>query len=224
VSYRYELKFVLNETSLSGAIKWMRLYTTAKKAYDERRVNSLYFDDLSFSGVRDNLAGISQRNKKRLRWYGNNKTSNPIFEVKTRNGRLGSKLSYPISSLEGVLFSEKVKDIALKCRNEITYKYNIVLDHYLSPVLLVKYDREYFETFDGIRITIDKQIKFSDVHLNHNLCEVGFIPYSHSIMEIKFEPYMKDIVSKMIRPLHITPKRHSKYLVGLSKLGYSVYI
>jgi hypothetical protein len=47
----------------------MRLYTTSKKAYDERRVNSLYFDDLSFPAVRDNLAGISQRNKKRLRLY-----------------------------------------------------------------------------------------------------------------------------------------------------------
>ena len=35
---------------------------------------------------------------------------------------------------------------------------------------------------------------------------------------------MKESVAELIRPLHMTPKRHSKYLVGLAKLGYVVYI
>jgi len=43
-------------------------------------------------------------------------------------------------------------------------------------------------------------------------------------MEIKFKPSMKETVAELIRPLHITPKRHSKYLIGLAVLGYAVYI
>jgi hypothetical protein len=35
---------------------------------------------------------------------------------------------------------------------------------------------------------------------------------------------MKELVSELIRPLHIAPKRHSKYLIGLAMLGYVVYI
>ena len=43
-------------------------------------------------------------------------------------------------------------------------------------------------------------------------------------MEIKFEPSMKDKVAKLIKPLNISPKRHSNNLVGLAILGYTVYI
>ena len=43
-------------------------------------------------------------------------------------------------------------------------------------------------------------------------------------MEIKFAPEMKNQVAKLIKPLNISPKRHSKYLIGLAKLGYAVYI
>ena len=43
-------------------------------------------------------------------------------------------------------------------------------------------------------------------------------------MDIKFNPDMKDTVSELIKPLHITPKRHSKYLTGLAMLGYVVYL
>ena len=43
-------------------------------------------------------------------------------------------------------------------------------------------------------------------------------------MEIKFEPHLKTRIAELIRPLHITPKRHSKYLAGLAMLGKAVYI
>ena len=48
--------------------------------------------------------------------------------------------------------------------------------------------------------------------------------YPFNVMEIKFKPSMKEAVTELIRPLHMTPKRHSKYLVGLAKLGYATYI
>ena len=65
--YRYEIKFVLDNSRLSDAMQWLYNETTAIKTYDNRKVNSIYFDDVGFSSVRDNLAGISQRNKLRLR-------------------------------------------------------------------------------------------------------------------------------------------------------------
>ena len=43
-------------------------------------------------------------------------------------------------------------------------------------------------------------------------------------MEIKFSPTLKDNVAAIIKDLHLTPKRHSKYLVGMAALGFSVYI
>jgi len=221
--YRYEIKFVLDNSRLSDAMQWLYNETTAIKTYDNRKVNSIYFDDVGFSSVRDNLAGISQRNKLRLRWYGEQKHTLPIFEVKTKNGRLGCKTTYPIQSIENSLMKLNIDKITSKCISDLEEQ-NIVFDEHLVPTLQVNYEREYYETHEGIRITIDQNIQFSDTQLHTTLDENNSFPYPFKVMEIKFKPSMKNTVAKLIQPLHITPKRHSKYLVGLAMLGYVTYI
>ncbi len=221
--YRYEIKFVLDNAKLSDAMQWLYNKTTATERYDKRIVNSIYFDDVGFSSVRDNLAGIAQRNKLRLRWYGSQKNSLPMFEVKTKNGRLGYKTSYPIKSIENNLQDLNIDEITSKCLKDLL-RHNIVFDEHLSPTLQVNYEREYYETHDGIRITIDQDIQFSDAQLHATLNESTLFSYPFKVMEIKFKPDMKELVSELIRPLHISPKRHSKYLIGMAMLGYVVYI
>ena len=101
---------------------------------------------------------------------------------------------------------------------------DIFFEEHLVPTLQVSYEREYYETHNGIRITIDQDIQFSDTQLHTILNENNSFSYPFQVMEIKFEPSMKDKVAKLIKPLHITPKRHSKYLVGRAVLGYAVDI
>jgi len=221
--YRYEIKFVLDNSRLSDAMQWLYNNTTANKTYDNRKVNSIYFDNVDFSSVRDNLAGISQRRKLRLRWYGHQENSLPFFEVKTKNGRLGYKTSYPIKSIGNNLLELNIDKIASKCIKDLA-EHDIVFDEHLVPTLQVNYEREYYETHNGIRITIDQDIQFSDTQLHTTLDENNSFPYPFKVMEIKFKLDMKEAVSELIRPLHITPKRHSKYLIGLAMLGYVVYI
>jgi len=221
--YRYEIKFVLDNARLSDAMQWLYNKTTANKTYNNRRVNSIYFDDVGFSSVRDNLAGISQRNKLRLRWYGGQENSIPVFEVKTKNGRLGCKTSYAIKSIENNLLKLNIDKITSSCIKDLLV-HNIVFDEYLVPTLQVNYEREYYETYDGIRITIDQDIQFSDTQLHTTLNENTAFSYPFKVMEIKFEPSMKETVAELISPLHITPKRHSKYLVGLAILGHVIYV
>ncbi len=223
LDYRYEIKFVLDNARLSDAMQWLYNSTTANKIYNNRRVNSIYFDDVGFSSVRDNLSGISERNKLRLRWYGRQENSLPFFEVKTKNGRLGYKTSYPIKSIENNLMKLSIDKITSKCIKDLA-THNIVFDEHLVSTLQVNYEREYYETHNGFSITIDHDIQFSDTQLHTTLNENNAFSYPFKVMEIKFEPNMKEAVSELIRPLHITPKRHSKYLIGLAMLGYAVYI
>ena len=221
--YRYEIKFVLDNAKLSHCMKWLLYQTSAIRAFDNRIVNSIYFDDLSYSSVRDNLAGISDRNKFRLRWYGNGDDEGPLFEIKSRNGRLGAKTIYHIKSLKKNILSENFDYITGECFKELE-RQNIIFDKYLAPTLQVKYEREYFETFNGIRITIDQEICFSDIQLYSKINENNKYTYPLKVMEIKFDPRIKDAVTDLIRPLNLTPRRHSKYLIGLSMLGYTKYI
>ena len=221
--FRYEIKFVLDNAKLSEAMHWLYNNTSANKKYNNRMVNSIYFDDVNFSSVQDNLGGISQRNKMRLRWYDENENSHPIFEVKAKNNRLGYKTSYQIKSIEKNLLQLNFDMITTKCLKDLEAQ-NIVFDKHIVPTLHVNYEREYYETHNGIRITIDQNIQFSDTQLYTTLDENSLFSYPFKVMEIKFKQNMKDTVSELIRPLHITPKRHSKYLIGLAMLGLAVYI
>jgi len=96
---RYELKFVLDNSSTSDVYHWLNYCTSIKNKYPGRLVNSLYFDDVYFQSVKDNLAGISNRKKTRLRWYQADKNSInsiPNLEFKVRDGRLGYNVNTPI--------------------------------------------------------------------------------------------------------------------------------
>ena len=91
--FRYEVKFQINERNYSFIQSWLYGNVNFSRIHPNRTVNSLYFDDLEHSAVKDNLSGISNRSKYRLRWYGGttNDVKNVIFEEKIRNGRVGQK-------------------------------------------------------------------------------------------------------------------------------------
>ena len=67
---RIESKFITNNFGLNKFL-WLIKNNGFLRAYPNRTVNSLYYDNLKFSSIKDNLAGITPRNKYRLRWYGN---------------------------------------------------------------------------------------------------------------------------------------------------------
>ena len=52
---RYEIKFVLNEANLLSYLQWSNQDTLIYKKFPKRVINSLYFDDIHFSSVKDNL-------------------------------------------------------------------------------------------------------------------------------------------------------------------------
>ena len=82
---RYEIKFILNDNELAEFKSWIISQTRFKKKYNPRIVNSIYFDDINDSSANDNLAGISLREKYRLRWYNKNINKIAKFELKKKN-------------------------------------------------------------------------------------------------------------------------------------------
>ena len=224
--HRYELKFVLDEAEKSKALSWLYTCTSGRTAHPSRTVNSIYFDDPGYSAVRDNLAGISNRQKIRLRWYHDDdqKTINGAqLEVKHRNGRLGFKDRYPLSALNRNLMSLEYRDIFPALHRQIGGDDIFLVEEYLSPALHVSYKRDYFEGLNGIRVTFDYPITFYAPLPHAKPFEGTAIAYPSSIMEIKFPTAQKDNVAASLRRLNLTPKRHSKYLVGLAAFGYALY-
>ena len=221
---RYEIKFILNSFQLSQALKWLNFQTSAKEVYNSRTVNSIYFDDNYFSSVKDNLMGISRRSKYRLRWYGDFgefDAEDINFEIKSRVNRTGHKTRKKISMIPN-LDHIKYCDLQAILKEELEPEF--CFDKALYPSLRVSYKRQYFEGSQGVRVTLDNRIRYYRTSLHSEIFASKSIQYPLTIMEIKFHPDQINIVSRSFRDFHLVPKRHSKYLVGMSMLGNAIYI
>jgi hypothetical protein len=225
--YRYEIKFVLTEAALAGFLSWMYVNTSCREKYPTRTVNSVYFDDVNFTSVRDNLAGVPDRIKTRLRWYESENgdlSSTPIWERKLKAGRLGTKQTIKLHELGDAIHCASFSDVIMLIKDELPDSHLSSLA-YLIPTLNVSYVRNYYEDFRGLRITIDEDIRFkSNLPMDEPLNKNRQINYRSKIVELKFDPIFKNRVSDLIRPLKLTPVRHSKYLTGLAMTGSAVYL
>lgn len=224
---RYEIKFILNEQEYNHVIYWLRILGYKKK-FPDRIVNSLYFDNLKQQSITDNLTGISQRSKIRIRWYGKeqNDLLEPKIEIKKKIGRAGLKKNYFISNLGKLIKDESLYNFSKKIFSIFcNYKFNDnIFYNYLVPMLYVKYNRKYYENFDNIRITIDNKIFYHDILQNKKICCLKSLSTNKKIMEVKFPLDKKELANKFIKNLNLTPKRYSKYVAGMSIFGRAVYI
>ena len=85
---RYEKKWIYKNNNYFFILNTlMRSKLKFKYHFENRKVNSIYFDDFNLSNIRDNIEGQKNRLKYRLRWYGlSDKIVNPIFEIKYKKG------------------------------------------------------------------------------------------------------------------------------------------
>jgi SPX domain protein involved in polyphosphate accumulation len=227
--YRYEIKFIIPYEQVGVVMQWLYSETKLISSYPDRYVNSLYFDDIYYNSVRDNLAGISNRRKLRLRWYHDYQERNIkglVLESKARDGRLGYKEKFKLHDSNSSLFDVKISDIVDYISNNLEDEEAKVLlcDNYYISVLQVIYKRSYFEDINGLRLTLDDDILFRDAYPYEELSKSTAVSYPHTVMELKFSVEMKNYVSDLIRSLHYVPKRHSKYLIGMAMLNNVVYI
>ena len=91
-SYRYERKFNIPKHLLSYNLSLITgNCSNLSELYEERQINSFYYDTNNFKFARQNIDGNSNRKKIRLRYYGDEKIiKNPQIEIK-------SKLSYNLN-------------------------------------------------------------------------------------------------------------------------------
>ena len=226
---RYEIKFVIPYEQVGDVIQWLYSETKLTTSYPDRYVNSLYFDDIYYNTIHDNLAGVSNRRKLRLRWYHDNDEqviSGLVLESKIRDGRLGYKKKFKINDSSSSLFDVKLSNMVNYINDNLSDDDARALlsnDYYIST-LQVMYSRAYFEDCNELRVTLDNNISFRAVHPYDELSKSTIASYPFTVMELKFPLDMKMYVSDLIRSLHFTPKRHSKYLIGMSILNNVVYL
>ncbi len=216
---RYEVKF----TAPADALGWVEARLRSHPAvfsvsYPPRRVNSLYLDSFDLHAYRDNLAGISQRRKLRLRWYGDDLSPESAqLEVKLRRNRLGWKRRHP---LEGLPAFERSgwREIIDCVRAQLPDSFRLHLDAAPQPTLINRYLRRYYASADSaVRVTVDSEPSAFDqrlyarpnLRLKSNLPEV-------LVVEAKFSADDLKVGRRAVESLRFRASRNSKYAIGIS--------
>jgi SPX domain protein involved in polyphosphate accumulation len=217
---RIEIKDVFSPFELSkfeSAIKLSSL--SFYNPYPSRQINSIYFDDYSYSSLVDSIEGNSLRTKIRIRWYGTEKNKvNGTLEIKKKQGIFSWKHLHKnkfFINPEAKSWNEMIEQ-----KGESKLVDTLLLNH--KPRSIISYSRQYFCSFDEkIRITIDQDLQsFSqNSPIGPNL-DQGRKHYNFLIIEVKVSSKDEHLLELVRRDIPFVPRRFSKYCESLLPQKY----
>ena len=207
---RFERKWIFkseNHLALINTLLRSDLFFTNQ--YPQRKVNSIYFDDTNFSSIRENLNGVSDKKKIRIRWYGiEKKLIKPQLEIKGKKGSETRKRNYSINELNNLKFSD-LKNIE-KIKNLVNGK--IKLKKIIYPVLSTHYDRQYFISNNSkIRATVDYNMQ--SVYLK-NISQIKIVKNFSKvcILELKYPTKLDRYVRGKLKNITLRLSKNSKFV------------
>jgi hypothetical protein len=194
------------------------------RRFPERWVNTIYFDDLNFGAFHANLAGLSERTKIRLRWYGGENiysTETAQLEFKIRSGNIGFKEIKKIKLVRELCPVGDAFDFGIIKKSLFVDSAIESLFDTISPVVFVRYSRIYLESMlYPIRITIDKSFYYKSLRALNPFSLISHFD-SNVIVELKSGIGDDQLSSGVVNGLDLRFTRNSKYVRALISLSSS---
>ncbi|HHT24451.1 MAG TPA: polyphosphate polymerase domain-containing protein [Clostridiaceae bacterium] len=213
---RNEKKYNINHADafiLSQTLKRVFRHDNNSDSHGNYRVSSLYFDTLYDKALIQNISGINQREKFRIRYY-NNDFSFIRLERKIKiNGKCAKQTALLAQSEVQQILNGEI-DFLLQKEDALTIEfYSKLKGQLLKPKTIVTYDREAFIYHPGnVRITIDRNLRtttktddFLQINKHINVSD------GLAVLEVKYDEFLPDLVKMAVclnnRPL----TAYSKY-------------
>lgn len=209
--WRYELKITCRAESLAQARNWIQLHPEGfRTAYPPRLVNNIYLDAADLRFLNANLSGLSDKQKLRIRWYGE-EPKEPVLELKYKHNWLGGKLRVPLS--QPIDLCQSWSQILANVAANVPVSWQHLLGKTSQPMLLNRYRREYYVTPDGvIRATLDyEQEAYDQNHslrpnLHHRLPIENLL-----VIELKGDSSQSERLEHVCSQFPVRLSRNSKY-------------
>ena len=217
-NYRFEKKFIIPER-LTPSIEEVVKSNSAlmRKIFCPRFINNIYFDNSRFKFFFENIDGVSERMKTRIRWYGNLKgrIKKPVLEFKQKHGLTGSKTSIALPSfdLKDIYHPGFLRSLFKNSNLDMRKKELMLI---LTPSLINRYQRKYFLSFDQkFRVTLDNHLKYYPVSSPEQLSSCGLKDSLSMIMELKYSPIYQLESNNITQEFPFRVIKNSKYVRGI---------
>lgn len=197
---RIEFKIDIHKSKKSIFFDFLK-NNKVTKLYDDRTINSIYFDNDKFEIYHDSVEGLSPRKKIRLRFYGDKKEFNKqkelLLEKKYTNFTGRSKISKKVND-----FNSQLNYGILDTKYGICY-----------PRTIVSYLRSYHISKD-FRITMDTNINFQSYNSENPIH--NFVSIDDIIVEIKTNNTTR--IDDLKKTFPFSEIRFSKYCKSIESL------
>lgn len=190
-------------------------------------IHSLYFDDFKDSAVKANDAGISKREKYRIRCYGNQYDFMKL-ECKEKEGGRCHKETCLLSPAEyQKIMDGNAEEVFWQTEKPLLKQFCVrCMNGYLRPKAIIDFERvAYVEEITNIRITLDENISVSD-DFSH-FTDGNYIRYpiqekGQHVLEVKFDYILPGYIKHIVTGRNMVQSSFSKYSLGrktLQKMG-----
>ena len=214
---RYERKYRIDQLEPGLIEQWVRHHPASfRPLHPERQINNVYFDTCDLAAYQQNLMGVADRRKIRLRWYGEGATrmNAAQLEIKSRSNETGSKEVILLGDVEWSDWSKLLKQVQ-----------RLQPSQELLPVLSNSYRRKYYGTGDRhFRLTVDRQLTYRGLWLHAGAPDERLFardPVAEegvTIVELKYEQSLDDRADHILQYILFRQSRNSKYVNGVQLL------
>jgi SPX domain protein involved in polyphosphate accumulation len=219
--FRYERKFLVDQLDAHQVRAMVKRHPSMfYEPYPPRYVNNLYLDTKGMDNYFDNVNGVGERRKVRIRWYGDlfQDIEKPVLEFKFKRGLVGIKRTYPLApfTLDHHFNDRYCQEILRQTELPANVMYTMLG---LNVVLCNRYRRSYFATRDQrFRVTIDTEMTFYQVKRRNNRFVHRHTDHKQLIVELKYLEPM-DMQAQRVAgffPFNVT--KNSKYVTGIERV------
>ncbi len=221
-NFRFERKFtvptIYSVNTIEQIIK--RNSFLFREVFHQRQVNNIYFDSVGYNDYFDNVLGVADRKKIRIRWYGETQgdIKNPVLEIKIKKGLVGDKWSYKMKpfTLDNTITNEYIQEIFRSSDLPAPILQSVKM---VTPTLLNSYKRKYFLSADKkFRITLDFGLLYYKIDKCFNNFYVKPATDPNKIIELKYaleDDFRANGVSTEF-PFRLN--KNSKYVNGINTI------
>ncbi len=229
MEYRVEQKYLINEKQIAYLMTCFEgIIGRDTHAPDGTYlIRSVYFDDMYDTCLRENEAGVDNREKFRIRTY-NNDTDVIRLELKLKKNGFTRKRQTLVSYDEADSLIKRDCDELLQkygWLDEGRYAmedsflrkklYSQMMTRRLQPVNIVEYERTaYVDKTGNVRITFDRNIGGThdyNTFWDNILPAVPALPAGQHVLEVKYDEVLPDVYRRIISECDLNRTAFSKY-------------
>lgn len=185
----------------------------------EYTVQSLYFDDIFDSCVRDNESGANLRYKYRIRYYRNRPEDIHLERKEKVYGRC-RKFSCPLTLDEyDMILNGDAAELFWQTENAVLKQFCLdAMNRQFTPKALIYYDRSAFvEPAVNVRVTFDRNISVSAesaAFLSGVYHKIPMQEQNLCVLEVKFDDILPGYIKQVIESMRFQQITFSKYYLG----------